>query len=364
MNCSKIVTVLCSMLFASTLFAAKPYNALYVNNVDLKKYPETIDTFAPGMEVTIGDLHGNALKLIYFLLRNQVIKLSKRDYQQLVTIYTTPPELITSKDLDLFQAIITSAPLSRLHKIRFLGDDLCDRGMNDFYTLFIFKTLDAGMVPFDIVLSNHGEFFLSAFERPEQSFNYNPYGEGNNEATVRSMLNLGKLIDRGFVNKQDIIEWVQVHYLKHLLLPGFLINTEQKEMTIFSHAPLDLAILAALAKDLSVPFNDSDLTELGKSFEGINKVVNQWIQSNKFTEHYLALDALHESKGTPSPLRQVLWNRNYGILDRSSERDDKPYSVNYVHGHDSLPNVFNLDNLFGKGPKHYQGPYAVHVTHG
>ncbi|KTD61130.1 Dot/Icm T4SS effector Wip [Legionella spiritensis] len=353
----------CCVLWSCVVLADKPYNELEIRQATLTQYPEIIRIPEDGVEVTIGDLHGNALKLLYFLISNDVITVSRENYRRFVAIYGKNPEKLTEKDLVLFHDMLDAASVNTRHKIRFLGDDLCDRGMNDYYTLSIYKKLDTAGVAFDIVLSNHGHFFLTALERDEPSFDYNPYGEGRHESTVRSMLNMGKLIARGLVDKRDILDTIQTQYLKHLVLPGYVLNEKKQEITIYSHAPLDLAMLAALAEDLNLPFRDSDLKSLAESFDGINRQIHQWIMAHTLTAHYRELKEKHEEQGRSSPLADVLWNRNYTILEREHHPKGKAYSVSYVHGHDSTSNVFDLDNVFGKGDRHHYGPYAVHLTH-
>ncbi|TAL61081.1 MAG: hypothetical protein EPN84_08565 [Legionella sp.] len=347
----------------SSCYAHKPYNELEIKTVNLEVFPKKSSVYAAGTEVTIGDLHGNAIKLLYFLINSHVLNLSKGSYKLLLEIYKKKPEQLTAEDLTLFRDLVDQGTYSAEQKIRFLGDDLCDRGMNDYFTLLIYKKLDSEDVPFEIVLSNHGNFFLEAYESLDHDFSKNPYGQGKNESIVQSMLNLAKIINRGLVNKEEVIQIVQTHYLKHIVFPGYLINKNKKEITIFSHAPLDLQILNALAQDLQVKYSDRNLDDLSQSFNAINTVMTQWIMSNNFTKHYTELNEAHTKSNTESPIHQVLWNRDYAILDRNYEPENKPYFVNYVHGHDSEPNVFDLDNLLGKGIKHNKGPYAVHLTH-
>lgn len=354
---------ICSLLASPSIFGYKPYNELKINTVNLNDYPKKISHYGPDMEVTIGDLHGNALKLLYFLISNDVMRLSEKDYQRFVTIYKKSPIELTHKDIALFHTIINSAYINSAHKLRFLGDDLCDRGMNDYYTLQIYKKLDLAHAPFEIVLSNHGNFFLTAYERPEQSFSYNPYGEGRHESIVRSMLNLGKLIDKGLVDKGDILEIVQTHYLKHLVLPGVTINKANNEITIYTHAPIDVSILSRLAGDLGIDYQDDNLEIFVKTIADINSKIQGWILQNTFSSNYKHLNELHDKEKTPSAIRQVLWNRDYSILDRQYQPEGKSFGINYVHGHDSQPNVFDLDNLFGKGQDNDRGPYAIYITH-
>jgi hypothetical protein len=350
-------------LLYTNVHAHKPYNELEVSNVNLKNYPKKISHHGPDIEITIGDLHGNAQKLLYFLISNDVIRINPQDYQRFIAIYKKSPKDLSHKDIGLFHAIINSATINAEHKLRFLGDDLCDRGMNDYYTLYIYKKLDQANVWFEVVLSNHGNFFLSAYERPEKSFSYNPYGEGKHEDIVQSMLNLGKLIDYRLVDKQEIIDLIQGNYLKHVVFPGVTFNKAKNEVTIYSHAPIDLNIISALAKELNVIYEDGSLEQLRSSFTRINKQIQEWIVSNTFTENYKRLNNAHIESSSASPIRQILWNRDYTILDRNDSPSGKSYTVNYVHGHDSSANVFDLDNLFGKGANNDRGPFAIHISH-
>jgi hypothetical protein len=355
------VIIFCSFLSVQSI-AFQPYNELEIAYVDLNHYPEKINHFGPDTEITIGDLHGNALKLLNFLIHQEVISMPAKDYQNFVEIYHTPPDNLTSKDIAIFHAIINAMSINPAHPVRFLGDDLCDRGMNDYFTLHLFKKLDLANVNFEVVLSNHNNFFLSAYERPEKSFSYNPYGEGNHESLVRSMLNLGKLIDRGLVDKQDILEIIQTNYLKHLVFPGMTVNKNKQEITLYTHAPVDLQILSNLAKDLNIDYQDSDLNHLVQTYSSINRQIQSWIMQNQFSTNYKRLNERHKTENTPSPIQQVLWNRNYTILERVHKPEGKAFSINYVHGHDSQSNVVDLDNKFGKGDNYDRGPLAVYMT--
>lgn len=57
--------------------------------VDIYQFPETcFDVLEEDTRITIGDLHGNAIKLMHMLVRQDVAKNINRDeYSQLVDIY-------------------------------------------------------------------------------------------------------------------------------------------------------------------------------------------------------------------------------------------------------------------------------------
>lgn len=341
----------------------KPYHQHDISTVNLNVYPKLKnDSFPDGTEITLGDLHGNAQKLMYFLVKNNMAGISERDYGQFVKIYKTSPDQLTARDILIFNRIISSLNFSKKYKLRILGDDLSDRGMNDYYTLKIFQAMDEASVDFEIVLSNHNKFFIDAFEREEQSFDYNPYGEGQYEDVVQSMLNLGKIITRNLINHQEVIDIVENNYFKHLVLPSITVNKEKNEITVYTHAPIDLNIIEALAKDLDIEYSNQTLDDMAESIKQINNKIHSWIIDKKLITNYIALREKYKEASTLSPLFQILWNRNYSILNCDNEIEDRNYTINYVHGHDSLPNMVNLDNMFGKGDENDKGEFNIYVT--
>jgi len=337
-------------------------NQHYVSHVNINLYPRKILKHHKDATISIGDLHGNAQKLLYFLISNNIVQSSGKDYKSFSKIYKKSPTEITPEDLVRFREIIDSLVINHDNKLMFLGDDLSDRGMNDYYTLYIFKKLDESKVNFKVVLSNHGNFFIRTYERPEQSFSINPYGEGQYEDVVRSMLNMGKFIERGLITQQSVIEILERNYFKHIVLPGVVVDKANSELTIYSHAPIDVSMLLSLGKDLHVVFMDDNFSHLVHGLDGINKKIQMWISKKEFTSHYNRLKDTHKLLHSPSYLEEVIWNRDYSILNRDYEPENKSYKVNYVHGHDSAPNVFDLDNEFGKGDDNDIGAYAIHVS--
>jgi WipA-like, phosphatase domain len=338
----------------------RSYNELKVYQADLKQYPDNKNDVASREEITIGDLHGNAIKLIYFLLTHGVIELSETSYHALVDIYHKEVTSLDEQDIANYLDIISKARINRHAKLRFLGDDLCDRGSNDYFTLKVFEKLAIEQVDFEIVLSNHGSFFLKAYEREEKSFSYNPYGEGKHESLVSSMLNLQKLIDMGLVSKHEVITLVDTYYLSHIQPIAYTLNKEENEFTFYTHAPVDLKIVQNIANDLNIGFTDATLDELALTFDRINSTISKWIRQGNYTKHYDELKDNHKKNETKSPLEQLIWNRDYTIIDRIEKNHD--YTLNYVHGHDSEENVFSLDTQFGKGLEKTKGSYAIYYT--
>ena len=76
-------------------------NYTITSDINLDVYPETLFLCEDNQSITIGDLHGNTLKLIYFLIQQGILILKNReqDYEQLVKLYKEFPDFTDSKDL-------------------------------------------------------------------------------------------------------------------------------------------------------------------------------------------------------------------------------------------------------------------------
>ena len=109
--------------------------------VDIRVFPKCDKTHLNDKtaEFTIGDMHGSALKLLFFLTRQNVLKLSKDDYATITEIFLRGENVdrITAADLAKFKEILARTKVDRNGKVRLLGDLLADRGANDYFTLKI-----------------------------------------------------------------------------------------------------------------------------------------------------------------------------------------------------------------------------------
>src|SRR5579862_2111351 len=60
-------------------------------HVSLKKYPSKVTIHAPNTTIVTGDIHGNIIRFLYFLLREGVISLPEDIYKQLIDLYYYHP---------------------------------------------------------------------------------------------------------------------------------------------------------------------------------------------------------------------------------------------------------------------------------
>lgn len=337
-------------------------NCIFEEHVNLKDLPAPISQENRFQEITVGDMHANAMKFIYVLAEIGLItNLDENTYQQLWAIYTKDPNNLTGIDLDYFEEIINNFHFSKdKTKLRLLGDLLSDRGMNDIFMLFLFEKLAREQVDFSILASNHDMNFLSWLFNP----NYEP---SIGENCIRSLDNLNILIERGLIAKDEIGVLIKQFYLPHLKLVDITDSTDfdetesdesiesvdsldyvqDAEVSLYSHAPIGLETIRTLAE-----YYESEHAEIKCLRDlkyNINYINQEFIKKIKSVN--LSIGDVFDLKATlaVNPEYAVFWNRDMQ-LERPSTFDG--IDMYYIYGHnyvdEQLPHLICLDNLFGK----------------
>lgn len=349
---------------------------------DLTLYPKTTSIYEgteqriyPGAQITLGDLHGNALKLFYFLIKEGFINMSSEDYNLFIGIYKKDP--LDKKSIEEFHQILTRVTVpeqAQLATMRLIGDVMGDRGQNDYFTLKILEKLNENNVPMEILFSNHDLEFI---EHYENNFKTPYFSLGKQQA--KSVFKLDDLIERGVVDKKTVDNLVKTHYLPNLLAISYSIddNFKPPHLTLYTHAPVGLTTIYSLARKFKIPLPvlwDSDAYSIARVIDAINaqfkiKAMGKMaITKMLYDEGYENPDKVHQpSAPLRSPLIRIAWTRK----NEDVEYDDKnklvykdtrtrgilgKYSMSYVHGHDGegevpeheIAYVKNIDNLFGK----------------
>lgn len=321
-------------------------------NVNLEEYPK-VSGVIDDEQITVGDLHGNALKFIWLLLRHGfVTSISEEDYKRFVEIYNTNINKLDGEDLDDFDEIVKKLqlePKASQAMLTLLGDELADRGANDYFTLKILQRLNQIGLKYEIVYSNHSFEFLRAYELYKQ-------GKSSFEEVVAkarpttSLENLQDLIEDNLVKIAEIEEIIETAYKPAFKLLSYTLNQEQNTITINSHAPIDVNIIFEAAEQLNIEFSDATVTDLAQTIDNMNAAFNELVNDSKVSSTVERGD----------PLYQIMWNRDWKKLDRRSIHNG--YHINYVHGHTGGPtegNVVNLDNKLGKTQHINEGQYTA-----
>ncbi len=319
-----------------------------------------------GNQVSIGDLHGNAIKLLFMLVKHGIVtNITEQNYQKLVEIYKTPVDELKKEDLAEFNNLLANVKFnSNGLKVRLLGDEFADRGNNDYFTLKILQKLAAAQVPFEIILSNHSVEFIEAYEKQDKFYSQRLFfGQAG------SMQRLQELVDKGLVSGEEILTIINKAYKPSLRAISYSLNQVDNEITIFSHAAIGLNTIERLAKELNVDYKAATAAELAQTIDDINEEFQKYVQSNAVSTLYTPEDM--EKCSNPYDLSDmpfvfIMWNRCYDHIDRPA--DHYGYKLSFVHGHDPYDprqeekHVHNLDNCLGKGENQNKGKYTILTT--
>lgn len=356
-------------------------NVLIDSEANIDEYPGTDAAHPAGSlnQNTIGDLHGNALKLIYFLVRQNVINLSAEDYGRLKGIYDIPVAELTAENLGEFKAILAGVTVNPVATVRLIGDELADRGSLDYYTLKIIEKLISAGVHVETLISNHTYWFYDGYFN-DKSFDLNLFSEGGAPsgqfaAQHRSMTGLKTVIERGLVTREEVDALVKNYHQPSLLALSYTIDPDRNSITIYSHAPIDFTTIEAIARKLGVDFKDATIFELAATIEEINLAFKKKVSEGGLLDlvdpeimGIMGGNFTYDECGGDIfkiPFEFLVWNRKterkkdepyftetIKQLDRPKQISAHSYGCTFVRGHDSTPSgidhEFNLDNNFGK----------------
>lgn len=342
-------------------------NILLREQVDIFELPSVDKSYKVNedSQITIGDLHGNAMKLMFMLVKHGVAtNINQADYATLVLIYQKPVTQLTKEDLNQFNDILNKIKFNKA-TIRLIGDELADRGSNDYFTLKILEKLNEQNVAVEIMISNHSVEFLQACEKfPETGHFHAPMLQCGH---ADSLERLQGLVEQGLVSPEEVLSIAKRAYKPALKVLSYTLSEDKTDIIIYSHAPTGINTIKTLAEQFEVPYKDSTSTELAATIDAINAKFQHYVQTNTVST-LCPEEAMMQGYGgcadlTKHPLVFSMWNRNYRLIDRPMSKAD--YHLGYAHGHDSqdpkaaAPNIYNLDNDLGKSSNSNKGEYTV-----
>ena len=334
---------------------------IVVTDADIRTKPDTLAVAKEKTTVTFGDLHGNALKLLHLLTQYGFITISDADYASFVSLYHKDSDDLTAADLAGLDALLERISLPHPHLIlRLIGDELGDRGQNDYFSLKILARLQILGQKTEVLFSNHSNEFIYAYEkhkRDSADFVAHPF---IHDGHVTSLSNLNKLCAKGLVPPEKVIELINKSYKPSLKLVSY--DFTEDGLTLYSHAPIDVSILQNLAQSFAINFEAETPAKLAFTIDKINFAWQQVVKSNEVHTQLneIILEAAYNHPERLSkkecPFTLISWFRNISQLKRTNEAGPKhhglSFDLTFVHGHDpeipSEANVINLDNHHGK----------------
>lgn len=333
----------------------------YISNeqVNLDVYPalDLEHTASDGTQITLGDLHGNAVKLLYSLTRHGFVDITSKDYTEYVRIYRKHRlQAQDLKDIDGILSRIQIKPEAKKSLLRLEGDVLADRGMNDYFTLKILKKLRDNQMPYEALFSNHDAEFIKSVEK-KLAFNTSKLGDKQ----ANSAYKLHELINRNLITRNEVVELYETSFKPALKALSYSFNESQDKITIYSHGIIGLNNIEHIARALEVPYFGSEPMELARTIDAINHKFSEHVAENSLTDllnlDKIDIDAINGKLPIDEkqfPLAHLIWNRSVEGLIR-------PEHIIFVHGHEmsdkSINNIINLDNDLGKDLYQHKGLY-------
>lgn len=354
-------------------------------------------------DLTIGDLHGNALKFINALLTHGIIKFKDNaaqidNYKILAQIYTRLGTLVEqiindqdNEDLKneitllhrSFQNIFAELEcIDNKKLIRLLGDVFADRGSSSALMLMIYELAFKSNLEITTIMSDHDLEFISAYYNLKQNNIFeNPYPVIDNTHKV-SIFGISTLLETNQISKEALIDIVEECYIPTLKLIDYTL-TQDGGIRIFTHAPVKFNIIRYMAEKLKISYNDETPFHLADVITKINAEFQERLKEGRIGELFPELlengkllfpSALNDTQNTENqpvlqrlfpklyqdrlikkfPFWYLIWNRFTPDLDNIEQRPNeyKGYVIYYAHGHDPYQSKFrfvtNLDSMGGK----------------
>ena len=337
-----------------------------IQQADLTQYP-SVDPALFDQTVTMGDGHGNPVKVLYFLMMTGRINPSQfqeEDYRRFYDLSTIPANRLQSGELsemiELTQKLERHPSLKKGVGVRFIGDNFADRGECDLWMLLIYERLAEQKIPFCELLSNHTMSFLRTF--------IGGCSEHLGPQQAKSLYGLKTLITRGLINEAAVRELVNQYLIPSLRVIDAILNTDSTTpdcASVYAHAPIPFGLIDRLARELQIEVIEpaSVETTVSQIIPQINhRLLDQLYDPNFYVDlnqcwdriiqaqyrelapthdnitsiPFAALDQLADQLSdlnqwvVYSLLAMVCWNRDL-TLDQIEEYQGR--HIRHVHGH-------------------------------
>lgn len=335
------------------------------NSVDIYCPPSPKGNSDKDCELTIGDLHSNALLFIYFLQQHKIMSLTDEQYAELVKNYVALEQAketqLSDEDIILktkaIIKIIEEASIINKPKLRLIGDEMADRGVNDLFILLLLKKLYENHVPYKILLSNHGLCFISLFlgwckQSKQNNWMMNP-------SQMTSFDALKSSVDLKICEFKQIEQWVLNFYFPFIQVIDYSLCPQSQRLTLYSHAAIGYNDLISLAFYTKTPFRADNMLELAQTLEHIEHQFKKNIfpQVCDLLLNITDIDdsdaaSSYFSKFMNSIIWKICWNRDYSFIMLHRPASLNSFFMRYVHGHDheisNNTHCISLDGYLGK----------------
>lgn len=335
-------------------------------NVDIYKYPTEINE-KYYLHLSLGDLHANAVNLIYALARENIITMSKETFAQIVEIYQKEIDALTSDDIKLYDQLIDTIKIKNNKFLTLIGDEIADRGMNDYFILRMIERLNKLNCPLEILFSNHGfgglciafdELFSDTLHLPLKT---EVLGTGEQASSYYGLSKILEICPEKLAHIREIYKKI---YIPNLKLVSHSIDIYFENGSFSGHAPAAkdlnefLIQLKSTADYLKVKHDISSTQAISETIDRINAEfrnnLSKYIEEMQTEITHYREEGIQAAK-TQHPLLKWAWARaEQSPSDANQNNTLHDVNYNLIHGHDgngisANPNfLVNKDNTLGK----------------
>lgn len=227
-----------------------PMNILSAS-YDLSKYP---DIEIGHDDIVFPHLDSNVLLLTYLLIKYDIIKMSKEEYQWLRQLFLAPPNLLTNQHIQNYNQLVDRLEVNDYKSLSFLDGLFHGNGQNDYFTLKLLSQVQKNIpmkqkgCKVDILLSKD-ILALLQLTQPAGSdavpFRLNIQAQ----QSFKAMLDYVK---RGLITEADILNLIKVVISQHIKL--FRIPSQApgtKELTLIGSYPHNTELLIEMYQELN-----------------------------------------------------------------------------------------------------------------
>lgn len=316
---------------------------------------------ATSCTTTYGDMHGNAMKVMWSLIQSGAATLDEQSYKAMWSLYDEKWPALTISETEAnelaFNELLKKVRFTSGANVRFLGDILCDRGKSDLLTLKVLEAAKDNGVALEIIHSNHDDMFRQAMDVDYdiKDFNYN-------EQFNSTVVGVYELIKQNNEYRQKIKNLYNKVYTPGVTnkLISYELSNNGQHIDIFMHAANSPDIIDRLINRLAkmtgktakklTPIKHHGTKEsaitMAAKIDYLNELYAELMNSDKWEN--LKAELGDEEKG---PLHDLLWNHGSSLENYSKY---KSYcAVHNGHGSEYLPSgemKRSYDDRVGKLP--------------
>jgi hypothetical protein len=202
-----------------------------------------------------------------------------------------------------------------------IGDDLADRGKNDYLTLFVYTVLKNLNVNFEVIASNHNMEFIRQYA----------YGFKNDSKVIFagkeffcSLTGMSEDIKRKLFDEESISNLIENSYLPYMKLLSY--SVQDNTITYFSHAPINRQRIRSLALQMNIEPMTNTIENLVKTIDAMNKKFSELLSDKESLFSFFENE--YENEGG---MKSFVWGRE----EVGVEEDDEPVDFREIniHGH-------------------------------